>query len=375
MSIPSQQKARYVLQICHCYYDPFLDCARQYAALFQDSSYKVITVFLSGEADDAIAAKVNSDEVIFLGYQSQQLSGLKLKIIKEIRALATNYSFDFCIAHRAKPTYVALMGTKLPILSIHHSFGNFDRLSRRLMANLFKSRVTLIAVSNAVRDEIRERLGNWPNSKIETLYNHIDVDNVVASLLPMVEARRALNLPQENWIVGNVGRLHPDKDQKTLITAFAKALPKLPSNACLVIIGKGRLEAELKRKCQTLGISENVIFTGPVNEARRFFKAFDVFALTSDREPFGMVLLEAMAAQLPIICSDCGGGGEIVKPIGALFPFGDTNALANQLIKFANESQNQQQTFNYLNENFSDQAVRQHFWQSDFVKRFLRDIK
>src|SRR5690606_37858628 len=58
----------------------------------------------------------------------------------------------------------------------------------------------------------------------------------------------------------------------------------------------------------------------------------DIFALSSDREPFGMVLLEAMAAGLPLICSDCGGGREVVEGIGQLFRFGDHDALADCLI-------------------------------------------
>ena len=91
--------SRYVLQLCHCYYDPFLDCARQYAVLFKDSPYKVITVFLSGKADPAVAQKAASDEVLFLEYSSKQLRGLKLGIIRKIRALARQYDFAAVIAH------------------------------------------------------------------------------------------------------------------------------------------------------------------------------------------------------------------------------------------------------------------------------------
>ena len=60
----------YVLQICHCYYPPFLDCARQYAQLFDGTNIKVVTVYLTGEPDNAVVAGSASDEVIFLGYKS-----------------------------------------------------------------------------------------------------------------------------------------------------------------------------------------------------------------------------------------------------------------------------------------------------------------
>lgn len=364
-----------ILQICHCYYEPFLDCARQYAVLFKDTPYKVVTVFLSGEPDPAVAEKACSDEVIFLGYKSKQLSGLKLGIIKKIRQLAKQYNFVACIAHRAKPTYVAAMATNLPILSIRHSFGDFDRPGRRLLVNLFKSRLTLLAVSNAVRDEIREKLPDWPQEQIQTLYNRINVDLVKSELLTKQEAREKLHLPLNDWIIGSVGRIHPDKDPQTLIRGFAKALPSLPDNAKLCFIGKGRLEAELKTLVQELNINDNVLFLGPIPEARRYFRAFDVFALSSDREPFGMVFLEAMAAELPIICTDCGGGAEIIEGVGELFKFRDIQALSDALINTAsveNSKANNQAINSRLETYFSDSAVKTAFWTNPRISKLLK---
>lgn len=60
-----------VLQFCHGYDGPFLDCARQYASLFSGSGYKVTTVFLTGAADPQVAAGCASDEVIFLEFSSR----------------------------------------------------------------------------------------------------------------------------------------------------------------------------------------------------------------------------------------------------------------------------------------------------------------
>ena len=174
---------RYILQLCHCYYDPFLDCARQYAVLFKDTPYKVITVFMTGEPDPDVAKKACSDEVIFLGHNSKALAGAKLTVIREVKKIARQYPFSACIAHRAKSAYVGLLATELPIFSVRHSFGDFDRFGRRLMGNLFKSRLTLLAVSNAVRDEIRSHLPDWPEEKIITLYNRIDVNAARQGLL------------------------------------------------------------------------------------------------------------------------------------------------------------------------------------------------
>ncbi|MCB2426892.1 glycosyltransferase [Methylophaga pinxianii] len=367
---PSVESQRYILQLCHSYYDPFLDCARQYSVLFKDTSYKVITVFLSGKADPVLAEKVCSDEVIFLEHSSEQLSGLKLNIIREIRRISMRYDFVACIAHRAKPTYVALIATKLPVLSIRHSFGDFDRLGRRLLVKCFYSRLKLLAVSNAVRDEIRQHLPSWPPEKIETLYNRINVADVQAQQLSRSEARKALNLPEDAWVVGSVGRIHPDKDPQSLIRGFAKALPQLPKNSLLVLIGKGKLMAELTELIEELNLTDHIWLLGQINDAKKFFRAFDVFALSSDREPFGMVLLEAMAAELPIICTDCGGGAEIIEGIGKLYRFRDLEAFSHQLIELSQTTYSQEYKSNISNRlitTFSDEAVRQVFWQRQYI--------
>lgn len=358
-----------VLQIAHCYYPPFLDCARQYAALFKGTDYKVTTVYLTGEANPEVGRATESDEVIFLGYHSKEVSGLKLGAIRKVRELSREKQFEFCIAHRAKPTYVALLGTQLPVISVRHNFGDFHRYGRRLLVNIFRKRLLLLGVSNAVRDEMRACLTGWPYAQIETLYNRIDVEAVQAELFIREEARRFLGLPADAWVVGNVGRLHHDKDQATLIRGFAKAMPQLPPSSLLLIMGSGPLEQELKRLAAELGVADKVIFTGQVPSGRRYFRAFDVFALTSDHEPFGMVLLEAMAAGVPIIASDCGGGAEVVRCVGELFPFGDIDHLAQRLIMLSDNShiRSPHDYSEYLDEHFSDDAARQSFWKLPFI--------
>nr|WP_246164595.1 glycosyltransferase [Halopseudomonas laoshanensis] len=356
-----------VLQFCHGYDGPFLDCARQYAALFDGTGYQVTTVFLTGKKDPRVAEKCQSAEVIFMEYSSSAIRGLKIKAIREFRQIARARDFSFCIAHRSKPTYIACLATDLPVIGVHHAFGDFDRSGRRLFARAFRNRLHLIGVSDAVRDDIRNCLPDWPHERIQTLYNRIDVEAVRNAQMDRTEARRTLGLAEDAWVVGNVGRLHPDKDQTTLLKGFALALPDLPEKSLLVIIGKGRLEASLKRLAGTLQVADRVLFLGQVPDARNTFKAFDVFALTSDHEPFGMVLLEAMAADVPIICSDCGGGPEVVSEHGQLFSLGDAQALARCLVTAASNEpsslhKQRQLAADILVQRFSDAAARKRFW-------------
>lgn len=365
-----------VLQFCHGYDGPFLDCARQYASLFAGTGYRVTTVFLTGAPDPEVVAGCASDEVLFLDYSSRDIRGLKLRAIRDLREIARSRDFRFCIAHRFKPTWIAMLGTKLPIIGVHHGFGDFQRLGRKLFARIFAERLSLLGVSNAVRDEIRACLPAWPQERIETLYNRVDVDALKAQQVERYPARQHLGLADNAWVVGNVGRLHPDKDQATLLRGFARALPRLPHNSLLAILGKGRLEEDLKDLARELGIADRVLFLGQVPDARRYFKAFDVFALTSDHEPFGMVLLEAMVAGVPLISTAGGGAGEIVEGLGILFPLGDDAALGEGLRHLSVLDREQrvmcaQQMEQRLQTRFCDEAVRREFWSLPLVKALL----
>lgn len=365
-----------ILQFCHGYDGPFLDCARQYASLFQGRGYQVTTVFLTGAADPQVAAVCASDEVLFLEFSSKAVRGLKLGAIRALRRIAAERNFAFCIAHRFKPIYVALLGTGLPVIGVHHAFGDYQRKGRRLFANLFSKRLSLLGVSDAVRDDMRRCLPQWPAERIQTLYNRIDIDALQAALVPRAEARKALGLDAQAWIAGNVGRLHPDKDQATLLRGFAQALPGLPAGARLAILGKGRLEAKLKALAAELGIAGQVDFLGQVPDARRYFQAFDVFVLSSDHEPFGMVLLEAMVAAVPVLATACGGAREVVEGVGVLFPLGDAAQLAQGLKHMAVLDEQQRQAcaehmLQRLRERFSDQAVREAFWQLPQVRALV----
>jgi len=204
---------------------------------------------------------------------------------------------------------------------------------------------------------MRACLPKFKPENIQTLYNRIDVAAVQAEQVSREEARQFLELPLDAWVVGNVGRLHPDKDQTTLIKGFAKALPELPTGSLLAIMGSGRLEQQLKQLAVDLGVADSVRFLGQVPNGRRYFKAFDLFALTSDHEPFGMVLLEAMAAGVPVIATNCGGAKEVVSDPKCLFELGAVDELSPLLIASVGNLPIENST-----EQFTDSSGRQRFW-------------
>ena len=352
---------------------PFADVARQYAALFDDTPYEVITVFLTGKKDQQIAEQIGG-KVIFLENTSKDIRGLKRNQIRQLKAICRQYTFRFAIAHRFKPIFIASHIKGLPIIGVHHAFGDYSRWSRRWHARRYAKRINLIAVSNSVRNNIRSHLSSYDREKIQTLYNRIDEQAMANQLLSREEARKALNLDDNAFIFASVGRLHPDKDQSTLLKAFAACYQDIP-DSLLIIIGQGRLQAKLEDEAKTLGISDRVKFPGKVPDAYRYFRGFDCFTLSSDHEPFGMVLLEAMVAGIPMVATDCGGAPEVVGDTGYLVPLGDHQAMAEKMIQVSRLSTAEKDKLKALMlerliSHFSDQAVRESFWELPFIKPF-----
>ena len=114
------------------------------------------------------------------------------------------------------------------------------------------------------------------------------------------EGRHRLGLPVDARIAVAVGRF---SHQKRFDLALA-SLQRLPEDWHLVLAGDGPLRSELERQVEELELRRRVTFTGQVSDPETYLQVADVFVLTSDYEPFGQVLLEAMACGLPVAAFD-----------------------------------------------------------------------
>lgn len=194
-------------------------------------------------------------------------------------------------------------------------------LSRLVAATATKA----IAVSAGVGRDLEAR--GFPASKVTVIHNPLP-----QQLAPGSEDaawRRELDAMGEGPIVITAGRLVPVKDHKTLLRAFAVLRASRPAR--LVIFGEGPLDAELRACAKDLGIGDRVLFPGYVNNPHACYAVADLFALSSTSEGFGNVLVEAMAAGVPVVSSDAPyGPREILDGgrYGKLVPVADPPALA-----------------------------------------------
>jgi len=150
--------------------------------------------------------------------------------------------------------------------------------------------------------------------------------------------RSELGISPDAFLVGNVGRLAPQKGQRHLIGAMPALLARIP-RAHAVIAGGGDLENFLLDLAEETGVAERVHVLGPRKDVPALMHAMDVFAMPSIWEGFGLVLLEAMAAGRPIVASRVATIPEVVVDgqTGLLVPAGDPLALAEALAQLADQ--------------------------------------
>jgi len=160
---------------------------------------------------------------------------------------------------------------------------------------------------------------------------------------PKVECggiRRRFGLEGKDVIL-YVGGLRERKGLPYLLTAMRQLRRQSP-NTVLLICGEGNQKSNLQRMSRDLGVSEYVIFTGkiPYEELPQYYAACDVFVLPSNYEAQGIVLLEAMASQKPVVATRVGGIPETVdSDTGILIPPRDPSALAQAVSRLLQDSQ------------------------------------
>jgi glycosyltransferase involved in cell wall biosynthesis len=158
-----------------------------------------------------------------------------------------------------------------------------------------------------------------------------------------VEFRSGALQPAGGLRVGMVGRLAPWKGQHVFMEAFARAFPNSTAEGVIIgspLFGEDDYAEELQRKAQQLGLHERLRFAGFVDDVEGELAAMDVLVHASViPEPFGQVVVEGMAAGLPVVAPSSGGPSEVIEHgvEGLLYPTGDVQALADSLGQLAED--------------------------------------
>lgn len=137
-----------------------------------------------------------------------------------------------------------------------------------------------------------------------------------------------LGIPAHHKVVGNIGRLSPEKCQDLFLRAAAEIIPGIP-DVSFVLVGIGPDEERLRRLVGELGIGNRVIFAGYRADMQRVYNSLDLVVQSSCTEGMPNVILEALLMHVPVVATDVGGTAEIVTDgrFGRLIPSDDQDTL------------------------------------------------
>lgn len=315
------------------------DLAEQIIRALPAEEYEVTSAYLKGRHRPGDMESI-APNVKYFEFNNKLLKGMRKEVIEKLLKFCSERKFDIIIAHRFKPLDIALrlnhkVGFSLCI-GVSHGIGDYDRFYRKLSCRYhLRENCKVVAVSNPVKNYLLHSKAGFTEKNTVTINNAIDIEQAVTGLLTKIEARQNLSIPNNSFVFGTIGRLVPVKGHIYFLKAFSLLAEKYP-DIHGVIIGGGRLEDELKRYVIDHDLSDRITFTGKIDNAFRFAKAFDVFILPSLSEGLPLALLEAMSASIPVIGSDIPSIKPIVKNVGRIFKSQDEFDLSKSMENYLN---------------------------------------
>ena len=183
-----------------------------------------------------------------------------------------------------------------------------------------------------------------PRHRPRVVHPGAELDRFDPAILPSpAEARRLCGLPETGPIIGIVGRLQRWKGMHVFAEAMARVLKTHPDAFGVIVGGDHEFEPEypafLNQHISELGLTDKIKLTGIQKNVPVWMQAMDVVVHASDREPFGIVIIEGMALGKPVVAGDKGGPTEIIEPgvTGLLTPYGDAGALATAILRYLDD--------------------------------------
>jgi glycosyltransferase involved in cell wall biosynthesis len=302
---------------------------------------------------------------------------LDIRTILSIRNFLRTQKIGIVHSHGYKSNFYALtasFGKNLSLVTTCHSWLGED-LKMKLYARLDKSLLNrfdkVVAVSDTLKQEILNH--NISSTRVLTIHNGIDVDRFNSRKRPDT-LKREFGIDHKCRIIGTVGRLSEEKGHSHLLRAADNVLRTCP-DVVFLIVGDGPLRKNLQDKALQLAQGGSVnpfLFTGVRNDMEEIYSLMDIFVLPSLTEGLPMVLLEAMAAQKPVVATKVGAVPRVIDDghSGLLISPGDVESLSEAIIDLLEDPQKAQ----HLAQN-GYKRVRDHFSAKRMAEQYVEVYK
>jgi sugar transferase (PEP-CTERM/EpsH1 system associated) len=277
--------------------------------------------------------------------------GLNVDVIRErrrfdssvmpaLRRIAQKQKPDIILTHSVKSHFLlwrSQLWKQFPWIAFHHGYTTTDRKMRlynQLDRWSLPHAARIVTVCEAFAHELANTR-NVPREKIMVRHNSIRPETR-PNAGEVLTLKQQLGMVENERVVLSVGRLSQEKAHFDLLHAFKHFRESCPEiKARLVIVGDGPERDRLETATASLGLSHLVVFAGQVCDVSPYYDAADALANASQSEGSPYVLLEAMAAGIPIVATAVGGVPEILEDnqTGLLVPFHSPEAMAHALAR------------------------------------------
>jgi glycosyltransferase involved in cell wall biosynthesis len=305
-------------------------------------------------------AKANNIDTVIFPCKSQ----FDLSVIFSIRAFIRDRNVDIVHCHGYKSNFYGLLASKnkVPTVTTNHNWlKSHWKLKIYCLLDSIWIRYfgRIVAVSEGVREDMLKY--KVSGKKIRVIDNGIDLGRFKREI-STENVRKEFGLNGDSKIIGTIGSLGHEKAHSNLLKA-AKGVIETHKSVRFLIVGDGPLREYLREEAVSLGVENNIVFTGYRKDIPELLSVMDIFVLPSIKEGLPMVLLEAMAAKKPVIATRVGAVPKVIthNESGLLIEPGNTKELKQSIMELISNNskavQLSQRGYQEVKTNFSSEVM------------------
>ncbi|OGX19210.1 MAG: hypothetical protein A2Y04_00120 [Omnitrophica WOR_2 bacterium GWC2_45_7] len=293
---------------------------------------------------------------------------LDMRSVFQLRKFLIGHKIDILHTHNYKSDIIGALAVqcgRVPLVTTAHGYTEmnrkvsaYEKLDRWVVRHFFKK----VAV---VTDKI---LSDFPSDKRVVIANGLDIKQFQKNASQRKAVRERYGIQNDEMVIATVGRLSVEKNQAMLVEAASRLTKKFP-NVRFLIVGAGPEEQQLRRLITEKKLERQVILTGFIKDMPSVYSAIDIFVLTSLTEGIPLTILEAMAANVPVVATRVGGIPDLIEDekTGLLVESRNVAELCAQLETLISDASKR----NELAESAS-RYVRSHFSQEKMVEGYRK---
>lgn len=267
------------------------------------------------KVDSILAKKLTKNNIKVIPLYKYENKELLRKIKRRVVPYIAKYKVNK-IVKEEKPDIIHingpidwLHGIRFPVDKVFYTFHteierDFAMRRKTHKKTIFKNAkkgMNFLVINQKMLIDAKRIIGS---NKIFYLPNGVDIEKIQRNTVSGKEIRQRLGIPQDAFVVGHVGRIHPVKNHKKIVEIFEE-VRKNNNNAYLILVGEGEKKyvENIKSFIRQKEIADYVVFTGMREDATSLMRAFDAFVLPSFQEGFPLVSIEAQALHIRSVFS------------------------------------------------------------------------